>query len=93
MQGTNARLHGNEYCDCFRGNEYPTFLENRYYVNREKNIRVTYIQLFGHGEGSKGHNVTWLGDPWAGQLPLLGISHGMFVRHRVFFFAHSRIST
>ena len=86
VQGTNARLHGNEYCDCFRQDGQPpeAILENRYYVNREQNIRVTYIQLFRHEWGMRGHNLTWLGDPLAGRLPLPGVSDGMFVRYLVF---------
>lgn len=67
---TNSRLQGKEICDCFRNDSlsFETVVENRYYFDRRQNIRLSYIQIFKHDWGSKGHNITWLGDSTGGRL-------------------------
>jgi hypothetical protein len=36
------------------------FRGDRYYWNPELDIRITYLQLFKHQWGLKGHDISWL---------------------------------
>lgn len=50
--GTNARLGGNEICDCFRGNPGQPYtqevkLENRYYEDKDSQIRISFLLFCG----------------------------------------------
>ncbi|KAM3569655.1 hypothetical protein VYU27_008259 [Nannochloropsis oceanica] len=44
---STSSLNGNEVCDCYREGSRPPYVENRYYTNEEKDLRVTFIGWFG----------------------------------------------
>jgi len=43
-------------------------VENRYYFNPEHRIRITYLLIWKHSDGSRGHDLEWLGDAHKGKL-------------------------
>ena len=54
FQATNAALHPNEYCDCYRVSK-TVANENRYYFHDQRNISISYIAYFGDMDEMKIH--------------------------------------
>ena len=49
FSATNSLLCPNEYCDCFKttDSKYDTQFENRFYEDREKHIKITFLLMYG----------------------------------------------
>jgi len=49
-----------EICDCYRNeNTLDNLLENRYYINYQFNLRISYLQVF-YTRPFQAHNLDWL---------------------------------